>query len=343
MSSYYEQTKNTIEQIPCNQIFVASELKNTHLSEIPEKTYYKILERLSKQEALVHLTKGLYYRPEHNEHGPVPINEKHIIEHYISNQSGIVIGEHLFQQAGLIPKTSEDIKILSNNLKEEKKHIGRIEVHKTNMSLDSDTIPMIETLEILQNYNKTENINKNRFLSYMRKFTEAYSDETAEYVIEHKKYKKSTIAFLERMLTWYGVENSLKQYLSPLSEYNIPSIAELKPSVPENIRTYLGEYVTELKKIYKHHLDKVILYGSYARGDYSDDSDIDIMILLRISDMDIKNYRHQLSELTYDFNTNYDIDIKPIAKSEETFTNWVKEYPFYANVERDGVELYGAA
>lgn len=34
---------------------------------------------------------------------------------------------------------------------------------------------------------------------------------------------------------------------------------------------------------------KVILYGSYARGDYRDDSDIDIMILLDLSDMDINS------------------------------------------------------
>lgn len=100
------------------------------------------------------------------------------------------------------------------------------------MVLDDNTIPVIETLEILQNYNKVEDINKNRFLVYMKKFAEKYSDEVTEYVIENKKYKKSTIAFLERMLTWYGVESSLKKHLSPLSEYKIPSVDELRSDVP---------------------------------------------------------------------------------------------------------------
>ena len=49
--------------MPRNKIFVASELKNAHLSEIPEKAYYKALERLKKQDDIIHLTKGLYYRP----------------------------------------------------------------------------------------------------------------------------------------------------------------------------------------------------------------------------------------------------------------------------------------
>lgn len=88
---------------------------------------------------------------------------------------------------------------------------------------------------------------------------------------------------------------------------------------------------------------KVILYGSYARGDYRDDSDIDIMILLDLSDMDIKQYRHELSGETFDFNMDHDLDIKPIAKSQQHFQNWVDAYPFYANVEKEGVKLFEAA
>lgn len=38
----------------------------------------------------------------------------------------------------------------------------------------------------------------------------------------------------------------------------------------------------------------------------------------------------------------FDVDIKPIAKSEEHYQKWVESYPFYANVNRDGVTLYAA-
>ena len=86
-----------------------------------------------------------------------------------------------------------------------------------------------------------------------------------------------------------------------------------------------------------------IVYGSYARGDIRPDSDIDIMILLDLSDVDIKKYRHQLSDMTFDFNMDYDVDIKPIAKSEEHYRKWVDNYPFYSNVNREGVRLYVAA
>lgn len=343
MSSYIEQVRQIIEHIPCNEIFVASELKTRKLMEIPENTYYKSIERLVKDGVIIHLTKGLYYRPEKYKGDNIPISKERIVEYYISNNSGIVVGERMFSQKGIVPQNTDDIKILSSNLKEEKKHIDNIEVQKIDVTLNENTIPVIETMEILQNYNNLQEMNRNRFLTYMRSFTEIYSDESAKYVIENRKYKKSTIAFLERMLTWYGVENSLRQYLSPLSEYKIPTIEELRGSLPTDMKTYLEKYTSELKKIYKDKLEKVILYGSYARGDYTEDSDVDIMILLSISDMEIKNYRELLSELTYDFNTNYDIDIKPIAKNKDEFTKWINAYPFYANIQREGVELFGAA
>ena len=96
----------------------------------------------------------------------------------------------------------------------------------------------------------------------------------------------------------------------------------------------------ELEKIYGTYLNSVILYGSFARGDFSEDSDIDIMILLDLDDTIIKKYRHELSGMTYDFNMDYNIDIKPIAKSKEHFEQWIDVYPFYKNVKKDGVQLF---
>ncbi len=113
--------------------------------------------------------------------------------------------------------------------------------------------------------------------------------------------------------------------------------------MPQTMQQLIQQYVSNLHDIYGSHLRQIILYGSYARGDFRPDSDIDIMILLDLSDIDIKKYRHQLSDMTFDFNMDYDVDIKPIAKSEEHYRKWVDNYPFYSNVNREGVRLYVAA
>lgn len=112
--------------------------------------------------------------------------------------------------------------------------------------------------------------------------------------------------------------------------------------MPQVIQSLIEQYIIEIKKIYGTHLRKIILYGSYARGDFRPDSDIDIMILLDMSDKDIKVYSQKLSYMTYDFNLDNDLDIKPIAKSEDHFIKWLVNYPFYANISKEGMVLYGA-
>ena len=64
------------------------------------------------------------------------------------------------------------------------------------------------------------------------------------------------------------------------------------------------------------------------------------MILLDLPDMDIKQYRHELSGETFEFNMDHDFDIKLIAKNEEHFQYWVNVTPFYENVKKEGVKLF---
>ena len=94
------------------------------------------------------------------------------------------------------------------------------------IALTQDTIPVIETMEILQNYKSIEDVKKSALAAYMREFAMRYSDAAAVLVLKNRKYKKSTIAFLERFLNYLGVENTLHQFLSALSSYAIPEMEE---------------------------------------------------------------------------------------------------------------------
>ena len=111
----------------------------------------------------------------------------------------------------------------------------------------------------------------------------------------------------------------------------------------KRMKNLMEQYVEQVRQIYGSHVQQIILYGSYARGDFRPDSDIDIMILLDMSDLELKAYSQNLSYMTYDFNLDNDLDIKPIANSQEHFNKWVENYPFYTNVHNEGVLLYGVA
>ena len=190
MNSYAKYIETVIEQEPENKLLEASILYQKSFGTVPEMTYYKTLERMSKQGSLVHLTKGLYYRPKKSRFGTIPISEKEIIGHYTNNGRGIVIGYRLYNQKGLTTQISKRVEVLSSAVTEQKKNIQNVCVTNSGIDLTQETIPVIETMEILQ------------------------------------KYKKSTIAFLERFLNYLGVDNTLHQFLSALSSYAIPEMEE---------------------------------------------------------------------------------------------------------------------
>ena len=54
--------------------------------------------------------------------------------------------------------------------------------------------------------------------------------------------------------------------------------------MPQTMQSLIERYVSEIHKIYGSHVKKIILYGSYARGDFSQNSDIDIMILTDLNE-----------------------------------------------------------
>jgi predicted nucleotidyltransferase len=85
----------------------------------------------------------------------------------------------------------------------------------------------------------------------------------------------------------------------------------------------------------------VVLYGSYARGDYRKDSDIDVMILMDIDETSslIKQYENKIYDVTYDFNMEYDTDIMPIVKDKRHFDYWKNAYLFYKNVDKEGIAI----
>jgi predicted nucleotidyltransferase len=87
-------------------------------------------------------------------------------------------------------------------------------------------------------------------------------------------------------------------------------------------------------------LDKVILYGSYARGDYDDESDIDIMVLADIPAEDRwQTYMQCFNELASRLGLERDILVSVHVQDCSTFYRFADDLPFYMNVRKEGVEL----
>ncbi|MEI3392055.1 MAG: nucleotidyltransferase domain-containing protein [Clostridia bacterium] len=109
--------------------------------------------------------------------------------------------------------------------------------------------------------------------------------------------------------------------------------------MPKNVNKEIQAFVNQVKEILGKRLKKVILYGSYARGDYNKQSDVDIMILTDLSFEEIEEYRDRISDIAYDIELDTGIILSPVIKNIEKYNSRISFVPFYKNVEREGVVL----
>lgn len=87
-------------------------------------------------------------------------------------------------------------------------------------------------------------------------------------------------------------------------------------------------------------LEKVVLFGSYARGDYDDESDIDIMVLADILPEDANKTGRAIDKLTGDLDLEYDVVIGLHVTCSANFHKYINVLPYYMNVVKEGIELY---
>ena len=78
-------------------------------------------------------------------------------------------------------------------------------------------------------------------------------------------------------------------------------------------------------------------------GDFNESSDIDIMILTDLSNDEIVEYRDKIWDYAYDIESdnNFDIDLSPLVKNIDSYNKRIEVVPFYMNVKKEGVVLYG--
>jgi len=108
-----------------------------------------------------------------------------------------------------------------------------------------------------------------------------------------------------------------------------------------NLQSLLNEIKNGLQQIYGDKLKNIILYGSYARAQEVNGSDLDLMVLLDLSDEEIESKNEEVLELTVDLTTCYGIVISVVKNNVDFFNEWVDTLPYFKNVLADGIDIYG--
>ncbi|MBM4402683.1 MAG: nucleotidyltransferase domain-containing protein [Candidatus Cloacimonetes bacterium] len=119
----------------------------------------------------------------------------------------------------------------------------------------------------------------------------------------------------------------------------------------------LDEFTQKLTSKYADRIDRIVLYGSRARGDARPDSDIDLLIVVkdkqprvidnwgleRVTDWEVEWEKgYPVEQLTRDLSSqaffDYGIDFSPhIVDTERYYDHW---NPFLASVRNEGRDLW---
>jgi predicted nucleotidyltransferase len=99
----------------------------------------------------------------------------------------------------------------------------------------------------------------------------------------------------------------------------------------------LEELKRKLTELLGDRLKKLILYGSRARGDYDEESDIDIAVIVRGLTRELKN---RILDMVADIEVEHLTPLSTLVLSEEDFEFLKKrERRIALDIEREGIPL----
>jgi len=107
--------------------------------------------------------------------------------------------------------------------------------------------------------------------------------------------------------------------------------------VTERVRQLVVEFVAAAREALGDDLVRARLFGSYARGEAHEGSDVDVLLVVR--DLTFPRKR-QLLDLAYDVAAPAGIHISPTTLDLATYETWRRqERALVMDAEREGVPL----
>ena len=108
----------------------------------------------------------------------------------------------------------------------------------------------------------------------------------------------------------------------------------------QQLNIIMNTFIAECKALFGDMLSDVRLFGSYARGDDSAESDVDIMVILDMSDNEVRKCLDSVCHIASELDLIYHTSIMPVLQSKSEYELRKYSYGFYKNVETEGISMY---
>jgi predicted nucleotidyltransferase len=107
----------------------------------------------------------------------------------------------------------------------------------------------------------------------------------------------------------------------------------------EIIKEILNQYAVEANRQFGASLKAVVLYGSCAREDYDDESDIDLLVLLDDTPDKLPDARAKMRSIADRLDMQYDVVVSAVFQNYNIYHKYKEASGFYQNVEKEGVVI----
>ena len=106
---------------------------------------------------------------------------------------------------------------------------------------------------------------------------------------------------------------------------------------------HINESLTKIRdfsqSLFGNKLEAVILFGSYARGDFDEESDVDVMIIVNLDPDTLATYRYEFARFGTNLDLEYEVFHSFTLQDKATFEYWKETIPFYKNVTAEGIAV----
>ena len=103
----------------------------------------------------------------------------------------------------------------------------------------------------------------------------------------------------------------------------------------------LGQVYNECSNVFEREINDAYLYGSYARGDYHEGSDIDIFLTVDVAPDGLRPYREAAAKVCSDLGLEHDIMISAAVESLSRFRRYADVLPYYSSIVKEGIPYAG--
>ena len=99
------------------------------------------------------------------------------------------------------------------------------------------------------------------------------------------------------------------------------------------------DIVDEYRRIYGDAIVRIVLYGSYARGEETTESDVDITAIVRGERMELQKKLPSLWDASAQIGLENDAVVSPTVIPYDEFEKYKESLPYYMNIEKEGLAI----